>query len=395
MIRPAPGRGLGGSPAYDSEDYRNAYWRFLEGEGGVSGFNWEEDRKNHTDLLRYSELVWYKACLIYARFHSSQLILDQFRPRNNVDKYVWMAPYQEKGGNLFMVGSRSMDSFIEPLNNYMVPIIFDTSEETYTISGETFIVGFSTKTKPDGTEVDRGPLLYPYATAGITALDWAVPLNKYIYGSRNPGATERKSPCAGLKGLLLDQDFKANHGLGVGAIADTIMTDRLIDWRDTFSADSDSLDRPFDFGADEFVDYNVTSRNTTIDLQQCEGNLFTGMCVEPMFRGLARFDWIRERRFAEMNYDWPESTYSTPRLDEICGSKALKSYVMPDGSIKSRGSAQSHGRTFGYLSYKTVADKPGNKPDVYWGFDPYRFNAEETQKAILWVLGEFGLLLNQ
>ena len=389
-------QGQGGSPAYDSENYRDPYWRFLEGENGVSGFSWDEDHKGHTDLLTYSELVWYKACLMHARFSSSQLIIDNFRPVNGQDKYVWMAPYQERGGNLFLVGARSMDSFLEPLANYMVPIIFDTNEENYVVNGEAFVVGFGTKEKPDGTEVDRGPLLYPYATAGIAALDWAVPLNKFIYGSRLTGSSERRSACAGLKAVVLDQDFKENHGLGVGAIADTIYTNPLIDWRDIYQAGADTLDRPFEFGAEEFVDYNISTRSTNINLQLCEENEFTGLCVEPMFRGLARFDWVRERRYAEGDYDWPDSTYSNDRIIDICGRKALTSYVREeDGVVVGNGSARTNGLVFGYRSYKTVVDKPGGKPDVYWGFDPYRFDSDETKKAILWVLEEFGLLTNQ
>ncbi len=38
-----------------------------------------------------------------------------------------------------------------------------------------------------------------------------------------------------------------------------------------------------------------------------------------------------------------------------------------------------------------VEDKPSMKADVYWGFDPYRFDHEETKKAIRWVLDYFGL----
>jgi hypothetical protein len=387
--------GQGGSPAYDLEEFRNAYWRFLEGEGGVSGFSWDEDYVGDADLLTYSELVWYKACLLFARSHTRQLILDQFRAVNNVDKYNWLTPYQEQGGNLFLVGERSLDSFLEVTGDYMVPIIFDTAEETYVVSGDSYTVGFGTKEKPDGTEVDRGPLQYPYATAGISALDWAVPLGKFVYGSRTPGSSDRAGTCAGIKALVLDEDFAANHGLGVGAIADTIWTNPTIDWRDTFQAGVDTLDRPFDFGADEFVNANISSRGTPLLPQTCEEGP-GDQCIEPMFRGHARFDWIRERRYAEGEMDWPSSRYSNTRLNEICGGKTLTSYVRPDDNVLvNPGASLTNGQTYGFMSYKTIADKPGYKPDVYWGFDPYRFDSDETQKAVLWVLSEFGLLLNQ
>jgi len=75
----------------------------------VANFNWSRDRRDHTDQVRYSDLVAYKTVLIYARSHSSQLMFNEFRPENGQDKYVWLTPYQQRGGNLFLVGARSME----------------------------------------------------------------------------------------------------------------------------------------------------------------------------------------------------------------------------------------------------------------------------------------------
>ncbi len=41
-----------------------------------------------------------------------------------------------------------------------------------------------------------------------------------------------------------------------------------------------------------------------------------------------------------------------------------------------------------------LPDKPVQRADVYWGFDPYRFDNEGTKKAIRWVLEYFGLTIN-
>ena len=57
-------------------------------------------------------------------------------------------------------------------------------------------------------------------------------------------------------------------------------------------------------------------------------------------------------------------------------------------------SALTNGQTYGYLSYKMVDDKPSGKADVYWGFDPYRFDNQDTKRAISWVMEYFGLELN-
>jgi hypothetical protein len=40
------------------------------------------------------------------------------------------------------------------------------------------------------------------------------------------------------------------------------------------------------------------------------------------------------------------------------------------------------------------ADKPNQRGDVVWGFDPYRFNNDHMRAAVRWVLGEyFGLTM--
>jgi hypothetical protein len=384
--------GPGGSPAYDKQDYRNAYWRFLEGQGGVTGFSWDEDRWDHTQQVSYSDMVWYKAVLMYARSHSSQLLFSEFRAVNRVDKFVWLAPYQEQGGNLFLVGARSLESFLET-DNYMVPIIFDTGEEEYSLNGVSYVTGFGQKEQPDGTFVDRGPLMYPYATAGVSALDWTVPIDKYIYGRRFLAAEDRRAKCDGLKALELDPEFKATHLIGPGAIADYIRTNPQIDWQDEATPAADSLNAVFDFNGDEFVNFNISSRSTPIHEQFCDDGP-AGLCVEPMFRGVARFDWLRERKWAEGDEGWPSSLYSNIRLDQICGPMALTTLV-DGGEVISKGSARTNGLSYGFMSYKTVVDKPGGKPDVYWGFDPYRFDHVETQKAIIWVLENFGLDINQ
>ena len=77
-------------------------------------------------------------------------------------------------------------------------------------------------------------------------------------------------------------------------------------------------------------------------------------------------------------------------LDDICGTLALTAL---DGLPQ--GTSRTNGLNYGFMSYKNVADKPSGKADVYWGFDPYRFDHVETKKAIRWVLEYFGLNINR
>ncbi|MCB1182124.1 hypothetical protein KDM41_01740 [bacterium] len=388
-----------GAPRND-ESYRNPWWRFLEaGTGGVEGLNWERDWRDHTDEVKFSDLVGYKTVLCYAEFNDTaqRMFIDPdsgMRPISGRDRYVWMTPYQQRGGNLFYVGQSSMESYLEGLPNYMTPIVFNTREETFQLNGQSFVVGFGTNERPDGTRVLRGPLQYPYSTAGIAALDWTAPATKYIYNRQNVTRFDRTPECVGLKGLVLDPAFQEYHLIGPGVVADTIWTEPQIDWHDYVDAAADTMKlfgTAFPFNRDEFIDANITSRSTPIVPQECDPDFSpNGLCVQPMFRGIARFDYIREYRWSRGETDWPSSRWTDAEIADDCGPLALDPY---GGQIY--GTAKTNGRVFGYMSYKMIQDKPNQKADVFWGFDPYRFDHEESRKAIRWVLQYFGLQINQ
>jgi len=378
-----------GSIAYDEEQYRNDYWQFLDGESGVSGFSWQRDHRNDTESVGFADIVQYKTVLVNARAHPNQLMFQEFRPQNGQDRYVWLAPYQAQGGNLFMVGDRSMESFLED-QNYMVPLVFDTDESYYTLDYESYVVGFGSAEAPDGTIYNRGIRRYPFQTAGLSLLDWSVPINKNICGRSDPAHEDRSSTCSGLKAMVLSDSFRSQHQIDGLAMSDTLHTNSVIDWRD---AVSDSLAVEFPFTGDEFVDANISSRTTPWAAQECADGV-NGLCVEPMFTGVSRFDMLREKRWAEGDTGWPGSQYSSNELDDVCGEMALTNLETQGGMILN-GTARANGQTYGYLSYKNVADKPGGKADVYWGFDPYRFDQEESKKSIRWVLEYFGLPMDR
>ena len=380
--------------ARNSEIYRNAYWHFLaEGSGGVAGMTWDRDWKDHNVEVKFADLVKYKSVLCYAQFSDQQQMFQKFRPRNNVDKFVWLAPYQERGGNFFFVGGSSMESFLEGFPNYMVPMIFDSRQPIFVVNGNTYITGFGTAELPDGTRIQRGPRMYPYATAGIAALDWTSSNTKTIYGRDITSKFDRKVDCVGLKGLALDPIFKSNHGIGPGVVPDTMFTNQIIDWRDVANARGDTLglfNSSFPFRNDEFYDVNITTRAEPVILQECDiVEAPGGMCIEPMYQGISRIDWMREIEYAKGDLEWPLSTYSVYDLDQGCGAFGLTSYQGRD-----RASSRVNGLTYGFMSYKMVDRKPVRKADVYWGFDPYRFDEESSRTAIRWVLQYFGLSIN-
>ncbi len=382
-----------GSVAYDGEDYRNGYWDFLAGPEGVADYILQRDRRDHRDQVQYSEIVGYRSVLVTARFHSQQTMFQQFRADNGQDKFVWLAPYQAQGGNLFLVGDRSMESFLENLS-YMTPLLFDTSEELFEMNNETYIVGFGLLVRPDGSSINRGVTMYPYLTAGLSLLDWSVPVNKHIYGSILPAHLDRRASCSGIKAMVLNEDFRSHHQINSLVISDTLQTNRDIDWRDGYYNVPDTLlSLEFPFTDDEFVDANITSRPTPWQPQECADG-YNGYCVEPMFQGVSRFDYQRKAHWDAGDTDWPGNYYPPGELEAICGAMSLTDLDTPGGTVPN-GTALTNGLTYGYLSYKNVANKPSGKADAYWGFDPYRFNEVESKKSIRWVLGYFGLAMNQ
>ncbi len=398
----------------DQSFHRDSFWQFLEnGPGGVDGLIWDTedgDWREDANVISYADIVGYKALLVYARFGATQSMFQQFRPTASGDKFVWLKPYQQRGGNLFLVGANSMLSFLRGQPNvYMTPVIFTSNERNWVSpTGTSFITGFGTKELADGTEIPRGPTMYPYAVTGISALDWSAPSDKFVYAvSRTAANLQRRPDCVGLKGVLLDSEFVDRHAIGPGVVADTILTEPCIDYRDEkFFAQGrlSIVTNRFLWRNDEFVDANIANRPTQFQAQTCadaaQGSP-DGMCIEPMWRGYARFDWLREFK-RDPRYgdepDWPASYIPVApedladALDDTCGSWALTSYRGEDGEVLTRGSARTNGQVFGYFSYKFAADKPSQKADVFWGFDPYRFDHEEMKKAVRWVLGNhFGL----
>ena len=129
----------------------------------------------------------------------------------------------------------------------------------------------------------------------------------------------------GIIGVGLIADFHA------AAIADTLFTDTEIDWPDVVAAGSGNLElfsNSFPFRNDEFVNFNISTRTTPIIPQDCSGSIEApgGMCVEPMFTGIARMDWMREYKWDEGDTDWPASQYTDYELLDGCGVMGMTSY---------------------------------------------------------------------
>ncbi len=397
---------------HDRDPYRDTFWlEALNGVGGVAGFlpsrdviDLEENRNfGYRDIVRYRSVIWTAK-----KSDTQSYIWASFAPTPG-ERFVWLEPYQERVGNLLLCGQQVLLSFlgnsgmttdIDPGVPWIMPIILDTRETYFEIVGDwniqRFALGLGTRVLPDGTTVLLGTRRYPFTAWGIDVLDQPSIIN-LLYPGAASAAHARKSNCAGLMGLVLDGGFKASH-LSQGDIADTILTWSVVDPADYPSGTAyPDLHAPFPWGLDEFYDTNVTPRTTAWMPQVLPDGR---AAIEPMFRFLSRYDWIRRVHEQRGDPGWPLNTNSTDRRD-IFGYETLRSTCSSGEAgagplFRLDLTTVLDGAPVGFVSHKKELFKPGHRGDVLWGFDPSRFDPGPMQRAIRWTLAEqFGLRMTQ
>ncbi len=253
----------------DRDPYRDSFW--LSVVGGVSGFDEGRDVIDIEDQqLELRDLVNYRTVAWSGRFTSApnSQISGSFRPLGNqsyplVLKYNWLAAYQENGGNLLYSSERAAMNFL-PESPYVLPAVFESTEGN-PYSGYDYLPPAGLVRLGFGADED-GPMyprLYPFRNLGLAAVDITSPPAAYYAPNGLGIRTARKTACAGLKGLVLDDDFVAGHMGGAAAFADTILTDPGIDWSDDpMPTEGDVLEHPFIWGEDEFYDADILGRDT-------------------------------------------------------------------------------------------------------------------------------------
>ncbi len=377
--------------ARDRDAFRDAFWEVtLLESGGVVNFDPGRDVIDaEVEQFEYREAVQYRSLIWTSKYVSAphSYISAKFRPHiSEGDQFIWLASYQDQVGNLLYCSPRGQENFIDA-GRWMVPIIFDTREEVLTLGDQVYKVGFGERELPDGSILELGPDRYPFRVNGVAVIDEMQP-SYHIYARSQLGQSDRNARCAGMKALVLDPEFENTYMPGGAPFDDAIFSDPIIDWRDTAYGGvlADTLLSTLNYGFfdDEFYDTNISgTRTTPYQLQLCGPDSIP--CLDHMFRAYTRFDWIRDARVADGDVEWPSSEYNDNRLDDVCGELGLNS--------SSTGS-RANGVPVGFLTHKTKYNKPSQKGDVIWGFDPYRFDNVEVRKAIRWVLGEhFGLIM--
>lgn len=393
------------------DEFRDEYWvNVLSGAGGVAGWNPAQDVRDfgetgavidYRTAVRYRSLLYTTANVANAAF---TYIGTNFRPTfqsssGDVDKYIWLIPYQEDVGNVLMAGVQVLYSYLATGGaTYLweMPIVFQSREGSGVgltqLGTRTVRRSFGSKTLTDGTTYWVGPTRYPFQTAGVSVLDVMTSGDIEYNVTNGILNTRRRVNCVGMKGLAVDPQFKATHFPAGGVFADTIWTEPTLDWQDQNHnpAGQDILRYVnYIWGNDEFYNEVIVPRTTLFDIQQGEAWGCEGLCVEPMLRSIARFDWVRIKRLADDPTDtWPDGYYDDEvwNLPTICGPRAL--------AVGNR-SALTNNRVVGFVANKTAPNKPSQVGDVILGFDPYRFDHDQTRRMVRWILGEhFGLVMS-
>ena len=379
-----PDDGSSNPDPLDRDVYRDDFWyEALFLSGGVDGFvplTDTVDTENGAPLS-YRDIVNYRVVLWTTKFSSTTLLHAKFDPSIDLlDKFVWLAPYQQNVGNLILAGSGAVMNFHQkaPLlrggaggTPWELPVIYETSEgiDSDCQDGRAAI-GFGEREDVEGNDYLYGPTQYPYTTLGLSMVDQLQP--ELIYGC-SVGAMERRRNCVGTKAIFVDPDFKADF-LDAGAFPDTIYVDEDIDWKDNIHQEiiPDIYDT-YAFGAQhELYNVNIANRPINATPQQLPDG---SEAIKPMFRIYTRYDYVKDRHYAIGDTLYPEFDVGL-----ACGRMALDL-----GS----GRTRMDGRPIGVMSYFTAATKPGGKADIIWGFDPYLLDRQEIKKVIHWTLGEY------
>jgi subtilisin-like proprotein convertase family protein len=299
----------------DNDIYRDLFYRgVLTGAGGVANFDEGRDIVDtEVDDLDYRGIVRYRSVLWNGRLTAQEYVVRQLAmtvnpasPDYYVDRYNWLAAYQQSIGNLLFCSTRAMNSFLpEPpvVGGWALPIVFQSYEGTPRggLQEGLYAVGFGRRTLPDGTTEWIGESRYPYQTWGISVVDQVAPNSAYVIYGTSPAIqanSGRKAVCTGVKGVILDPVFAERHMPAGAPFDETIFTEPTIDYRDlqaVYPPYYDDLTNTYSWGDEEFYDQVIVDRSTPWQRQICENAPGGGLCLEPMFRTIARYDWIRDR----------------------------------------------------------------------------------------------------
>ncbi len=364
--------------ARDEDAHRDDFWDEIL--GAVDGWDGARDVIDTQEDMGwgYREAVMYRSIVWSTRGGANNYVSNNFADTGWSDRYVWLEPFMESVGNLFLVGQRAADQF-EPTGQndlpWIYPVVYDCEDWSSMCGSQQHALSEGSLVDPDGTVRVLGRETFPYRSLGLAVTDrMAAPTFWLSPGFCGNNVQNRRNRCAGTKAVLLDEDFTADHGWAFG-MEDTVFTWDVVDHMD----DIDDLGLNWVFGGDdEFYNVNVTARITDWTPQSMPDGSPTNI---PMWRAYTRYDWILDSQHAAGNADWPGAI--DVDAQEYCGDWTVRDAT---------GRTHMDGVALGVLNMKYVDTKPTGRPDVLWGFDPHRFDHAAMTDAIRRVLaGNFGL----
>ena len=361
-----------------SEDrFRDAFWSgVLDVVEGWADDVDEIDTVND-QTWSYRDVVNYKLLLWTTALNVNSFIQTKFVPSGaQPNIFVWLETYMTNVGNLFMTGSGAMMNFHPDRPGqriWLSPIIYDTDEGNTTCGNASYALSFGVRLDEDDRLVVRGREQFPYRAMGLSLSSVMIPPKFYIGPTIcGDGGYHFFRRCGGTKAVILDPQFKSQY-VQNGAFADTMFTWSQIDWAET----RDITDNYAFGGNDEFYDVNVTARTTNWAPQQLPDG---SPAVVPVWRAYTRYDWVLDTHLASGDTDYPGDLDVTIP----CGTWGID---------PNTNRVRTDGVPIGVMSFKTAETKPGGRPDMLWGFDPYRFNPTEMTKALRWTLQDrFGVV---
>lgn len=196
-------QGPGGPRALDNDQFRDAFWREVldAPPGDVQGYSDQFNTIDGEDQpLEYRDVVEYRSLVWVSRFvgGTNSVIGRSFRPDHerstgDIDKYVWLAPYQQAVGNVLLVGEQAMVNFLAEAT-YEVPIVFQSREGNVNdgwsrCSARTCAAGSASAPCPMGRR-------WRSVRCGIPIRRWVSPWSTSCRRSGAGTSTERACSCA-------------------------------------------------------------------------------------------------------------------------------------------------------------------------------------------------------
>lgn len=304
----------------------------------------ETERLSFATVNEYKTTIWFTNASDQSFFHTRLAPQSPTAPR-----YNWLEVYQARVGNLLFVGPGAMFNSVERNPpSWQFPIIFNVRA-----GGD---LGFGTIRRPDGTSFNAGTTRWPYSAWCLESTDIIRPAFTKIF-NEPAGRPLRLDDCAGLQRARVSADLGVQFPSSVGEVLDLVPAPVRT-----------NKDPQYQLRFEEFYNRNVTSREITLNLRDCQ---------VPMFELIARRDVD--------NPDWVVPPDPTLVANDVTACP-------PTG----RASSPLSGAAVGIVSrvYEDSKQLRGSQ-DFMWGFHPFGFETSGIRAAVLWILEDrWGLDVN-